>query len=77
MDNQSVSSLDSEDVDFLKDADEEKDVFRTKVGYCLQDVFRTKVDNVYRHTLILYTIVLNQNRAKVLHVMKNVMKRSI
>ena len=65
MDNQSVSSLDSEDVDFLKDADEEK------------DVFRTKVDNVYRHTLILYTIVLNQNRAKVLHVMKNVMRRSM
>lgn len=32
MDNHSVSSLDSEDVDFLKDADEEKDVFRTKVG---------------------------------------------
>jgi hypothetical protein len=31
-DNKSISSVDSEEIDFLKDADEEKDVFRTKVG---------------------------------------------
>lgn len=32
MDGNSVSSIDSDDIDFLKDADQEKDVFRTKVG---------------------------------------------
>lgn len=32
MDGNSVSSIDSDEIDFLKDADQEKDVFRTKVG---------------------------------------------
>lgn len=32
MNGNSVSSIDSDDIDFLKDADQEKDVFRTKVG---------------------------------------------
>nr|XP_022322232.1 SID1 transmembrane family member 1-like [Crassostrea virginica] len=58
MDNHSVSSLDSEDVDFLKDADEEKDVFRTKTELFVYDLSRKKYKKQARNYAIYWRNLL-------------------
>ncbi|XP_062571062.1 SID1 transmembrane family member 2-like [Saccostrea cucullata] len=53
-DNMSISSLDSDDIDFLKDADLEKDVFRTKTELFVCDLSRKKYKKQARNYAIYW-----------------------
>lgn len=58
MDGNSVSSIDSDDIDFLKDADQEKDVFRTKTELFVYDLSRKKYKKQARNYTIYWRNLL-------------------
>ncbi|XP_048773289.1 SID1 transmembrane family member 1-like [Ostrea edulis] len=57
-DGKSVSSIDSEEIDFLNDADEEKDVFRTKTELFVYDLSRKKYKKQARNYTIYWRNLL-------------------